>query len=79
MTQNANRPELWRGWRLALGAEYHKYDRGHAFIVGGYPITGAARFAAFAAARVGAGLTTVAVPEVAFSIYATALGSGLID
>ena len=36
---------------------------------GGYPITGAARMAA----RAGAGLTTIAVPAIALSIYAAAL------
>ena len=36
-------------------------------LCGGYPMTGAARMAARAAARVGAGLTTIAVPEAAFS------------
>lgn len=56
----------------------HKYDRGHALIVGGYPMTGAARLAARAAARIGAGATTVAVPAVAFPIYAAALTSIMV-
>jgi hydroxyethylthiazole kinase-like uncharacterized protein yjeF len=42
-------------------------------------MTGAARMAARAAARVGAGLTTVAVPSIAFSIYATTLTSILVQ
>ena len=41
-------------------------------------MTGAARLAARAAARAGAGLITVAVPEIAFSIYATALMSVMV-
>ncbi len=41
----------------------NKYGRGHALLYGGYPMTGAARMAARAAARIGAGLTTIAVPE----------------
>ena len=41
-------------------------------------MTGAARMAARAAARIGAGLTTLAVPEVAFSIYAAALTSIMV-
>jgi len=41
-------------------------------------MTGAARMAARAAARVGAGLTTIAVPEVALPIYATALASIMV-
>ncbi len=56
----------------------NKYTRGHALIVGGYPMTGAARMAARAAARAGAGLTTVAVPEMAVPVYAAALTSIMV-
>jgi NAD(P)H-hydrate epimerase len=41
-------------------------------------MTGAARLAARAAARIGAGLVTVAVPELAFPIYAAAL-TGIVQ
>ncbi len=41
-------------------------------------MTGAARMAARAAARVGAGLTTIAVPDKAFAIYAAALTSIMV-
>ena len=73
-----NDPSLWRDAWPHLNDTAHKYDRGHALIVGGYPMTGAARLAARAAARAGAGLTTVAVPEVAFPIYATSLTSIMV-
>jgi NAD(P)H-hydrate epimerase len=56
----------------------NKYTRGHALISGGYPMTGAARMAARAAARAGAGLTTIAVPEVALPVYAAALNSIMV-
>lgn len=56
----------------------NKYTRGHALIYGGYPMTGAGRMAARAAARAGAGLVTVAVPEVAFPIYAASLASIIV-
>src|SRR5262249_52992443 len=56
-----------------VGATGHKYSRGHALIAGGARMTGAARLAARAAARVGAGLVTVAAPEPAFPIYAASL------
>ena len=57
----------------------NKYTRGHALISGGYPMTGAARMAARAAARAGAGLTTIAVPEIALPIYAAALTSIMVE
>jgi NAD(P)H-hydrate epimerase len=48
----------------------HKYQRGHAVIVGGAVMTGAARLAARAARRVGIGLLTLAVPPEVWPIYA---------
>jgi ADP-dependent NAD(P)H-hydrate dehydratase / NAD(P)H-hydrate epimerase len=60
-------------------ANINKYGRGHALLYGGYPLTGAARMAARAAARSGSGLTTVAVPEHAFTIYASALTSIMVQ
>jgi NAD(P)H-hydrate epimerase len=73
-----NDPCLWIDpFPLPIAAD-HKYTRGHALITGGYPMTGAARLSALAAARSGAGLTTVAVPEIAFPIYAAALTSIMV-
>jgi NAD(P)H-hydrate epimerase len=57
----------------------NKYTRGHALLVGGYPMTGASRMAARAAARAGAGLVTIAVPQIALNIYATALISIMVQ
>lgn len=59
--------------------EDHKYRRGHAVISGGGRMTGAARLAARATQRIGAGLVTVAVPAEAFSIYAQSLASVLVE
>lgn len=73
-----NGPNVWLRALPRLDSDACKYDRGHVLIVGGYPMTGAARLVARAAARVGAGLTTIAVPEVAFAIYATALESIMV-
>jgi NAD(P)H-hydrate epimerase len=73
-----NDPALWCADLPRPGAAGNKYTRGHALISGGYPMTGAARMAARAAARVGAGLTTIAVPEVALPIYATSLLSIMV-
>ena len=56
----ANRPGLWRAaFRWPHFAD-HKYTRGHAVVVGGAAMAGAARLAARAARRAGAGLVTVA-------------------
>ncbi len=59
-----NHPMLWAGrWRRPTFAS-HKYDRGHAAIISGPRLkTGAARLAARAALRSGAGLVTVLSPK----------------
>ena len=68
-----NAPDWWLGAFPRPSLETHKYARGHALVAGGTVMTGAARLAARAAARLGAGLVTVAAPEAAFPIYAAAL------
>lgn len=54
----ANLPKLWR--LPTPEAASHKYSRGHVTVVGGATMTGAARLAADAARRGGAGLVTIA-------------------
>jgi NAD(P)H-hydrate epimerase len=73
-----NDPVIWRERLPRLDAAGNKYSRGHALLVGGYPTTGAARMAARAAARMGAGLTTIAVPERGLDVYAAALTSIMV-
>jgi ADP-dependent NAD(P)H-hydrate dehydratase / NAD(P)H-hydrate epimerase len=73
-----NDPALWLSKLPHPHDDGNKYTRGHALISGGYPMTGAARMAARAAARAGAGLTTIAVPEIALPIYASALTSIMV-
>jgi len=73
-----NDPGLWLAELPRPRDGGNKYTRGHALISGGYPMTGAARMAARAAARAGAGLVTIAVPEVALPIYAAALTSIMV-
>jgi ADP-dependent NAD(P)H-hydrate dehydratase / NAD(P)H-hydrate epimerase len=77
-----NAPSLWRHAipvLQGLPTDCNKYTRGHALLWGGYPLTGASRLAARAAARMGAGLITVAVQDVALPIYATALTSVMVS
>ncbi len=68
--QFENGPGLWRTRFPRPGAADHKYGRGHALIVGGTSMTGAARLAARAARRVGAGMVTIASGPEALPIYA---------
>ena len=70
----ANEPELWKAQFPKPRRQGHKYDRGHAVVVSG-PLhaTGAARLAARAALRAGAGLVTVAAPKPALPVLAAAL------
>lgn len=73
-----NGPALWQDALPRLTSGGHKYSRGHALVLGGYPMTGAARLAARSTARLGAGLVSVAVPELGFPIYAAALTSIMV-
>ena len=74
-----NDPVLWADALPMLQPDGNKYTRGHALVWGGWPTTGAARMAARAAARVGTGLTTVAVPLAALPVYAAALTSIMVS
>jgi hydroxyethylthiazole kinase-like uncharacterized protein yjeF len=70
----ANEPELWKAKFPKPKRQGHKCDRGQAVVVSGPPhATGAARLAARAALRAGAGLVTVAAPKPALPVLAAAL------
>jgi NAD(P)H-hydrate epimerase len=72
-----NAPELWRLPRRS--AEGHKFTAGHAVVFSGGPsATGAARLAAMAAQRIGAGLVTLASPKAALAVNAAHLTSILL-
>jgi ADP-dependent NAD(P)H-hydrate dehydratase / NAD(P)H-hydrate epimerase len=75
----ANHPDWWRDPFPWPGPESHKYTRGHALVAGGAVMTGAGRLAARAAARIGAGLVTVAAPPAALPIYAAALTGVIVQ
>jgi ADP-dependent NAD(P)H-hydrate dehydratase / NAD(P)H-hydrate epimerase len=73
-----NGPALWLDvfpWPKLAG---HKYNRGHVLIAGGAVMTGAARLGARAAARIGAGLVTIAAPKSAWPVYAAALTGTIV-
>src|SRR5690606_3976451 len=74
-----NHPSFWLGAYPWPKPDGHKYDRGHVLVVGGPMMTGAARLAALAAGRAGAGLVTVAAPQSAWPIYATSLLSAMVQ
>lgn len=67
--QFENTPRLWGGSFPVLSATSHKYTRGHGVVAGGRELTGAARLAAYAALRAGAGLVSIASPPEAFNVY----------
>ncbi len=73
-----NTRSLWLKNFPQVSSQDNKYSRGHAVIFGSYLVTGASRLAARAAARIGAGLVTMAVPEKAFTIYAQSLLSIMV-
>jgi hydroxyethylthiazole kinase-like uncharacterized protein yjeF len=69
----ADAPALWRSAFPRMDPRGHKYSRGHAVVVsGGLSTTGAARLAARAALRAGAGLVTIATPPEALAVNAAA-------
>lgn len=74
-----NLPAVWHGQLPQPVATGHKYHRGHVLVLGGLRLTGAARLAAQAAQRAGAGLVTVAVPWPVWPVYATALQSIMVE
>lgn len=78
-TAYTNTPALWLDDYPWPRPDGYKYNRGHVLVVGGEIMTGAARLSALAAARVGAGLVTVAAPEPAWAVYASALTSVMVQ
>lgn len=69
-----NSPSAWLGSYPWPSPEGHKYDRGHALVIGGEAFeSGAARLAARGALRIGAGLVTVMAPRSALDVYSAQL------
>jgi len=74
-----NGPALWLESYPWPALDSHKYRRGHALVLGGAVMTGAARLASRAAARMGAGLVTVAAPQSAWTVYAASLTGVIVQ
>jgi NAD(P)H-hydrate epimerase len=74
-----NRPSLWRNGLRRPDPADHKYARGHLTILGGATAPGAARLAALAARRSGAGLVTIAAPRSAAPVYLAAEPGNLVS
>lgn len=72
-----NEPELWSSSLPRPAADGHKYDRGHAVIVGALELTGASRLAASSCSRIGAGLVTL-VAEERGDVYRTCLPADIM-
>lgn len=63
-------------WQIPpLLRSHHKYDRGHVALLGGATMTGAAKLAALAAQRAGAGVVTLASDRTVWPIYAMGMMS----
>ena len=74
-----NAPGAWRSAWPWPEEEAHKYARGHLVVAGGgVAMSGAARLAARAGLRAGAGLVTCAVPESALLVYAAHLTAAMV-
>jgi len=73
-----NTPALWADQFGHLDQQGHKYARGHLVVLGGDKMCGAARLAALAARRMGAGLVSIAVPDDVFTIYASSVHPGTL-
>jgi ADP-dependent NAD(P)H-hydrate dehydratase / NAD(P)H-hydrate epimerase len=75
----ANHPRLWRQLLPKRTGASHKYAHGHALVLGGGAASsGAARMAARAALRAGAGLVSVVCPKVALPVYAAQLSAVMV-
>lgn len=73
-----NEPSLWQSKLPALQPDGHKYGRGCAVVFGGEHMTGAARLAAMASMRTGAGLCILSAPKAALPVYAASLPAHII-
>ncbi|MEQ8664462.1 MAG: NAD(P)H-hydrate dehydratase [Rhodospirillales bacterium] len=74
-----NGPTLWGRAYPVPASDANKFSRGHLQIVGGARMTGAARLAARAARRAGAGLATILSPAPSADVYRAGDPGTLVD
>lgn len=74
-----NQPNLWLDKIRWPDLSDHKYKRGHVLMIGGAKLLGAARLSALAAARIGAGLVTLAVPAAVWPIQSACMTSVMVE
>ena len=72
-----NSPRLWRLPRPDVDS--HKYTRGHAVVVGGSQMSGAARLATHACQRIGAGMVTLACTPDREEFYRSTMVSPIVE
>lgn len=74
-----NTLHLWQSLLPRPNSDSHKYTRGHAVILGGSRLCGAARLASEAAMRAGAGLCSVVCDESVKSVYQCGAAHVLVE
>ncbi len=74
-----NTPKLWLKTYPIPTTTDHKYSRGHVSVYGGATMMGAARLAARAARRSGAGLSSILCSSKSFDVYASADPGTLVN
>lgn len=77
MSLPTNGPDLWQSTLPRPGGGDHKYNRGHAVVVGAPELTGASRLAVSACSRIGAGLVTLVADERG-DVYRTCLPADIM-
>lgn len=75
-----NHPALWAAALAGPGEETHKFKRGHLTVFSGPAhATGAARMAAMAGFRAGAGIVSIAAPQDALGVLSTTLTAAMLS
>ena len=74
-----NTPRLWFDHLPQPDPSSHKYTRGHAVVLGGSQMTGAARLATHACQRIGTGMVTLACTSDREELYRSVMISPIVE